>query len=205
MNRILWFAVLCLAGLGTAIAIRSAMPTDSPVAKLAEAQTTLWSALTPNEAAKSDRLALPVARAKTETVAPPPMSMPAEAPAEPAASGAIPDWREANAKDISAEDISAEDISAKDISAKDISAQNTLAKDTSAKDTSATASSAAPSRRLPKSRMPKRRLTEHHRPPTEHVTTDHSENEKPRAAFRCRQDAVGGLLRSLDLSPRCDL
>jgi hypothetical protein len=203
MNRILWFAVLCLAGLGTAIAIRSAMPMDSPVVKLAEAQTTLWSALTPNEAAKSDRLALPVARAKTETVAPPPMSMPAETPAvnsEPAAAGAIPDWREANAKDISAEDISAEDISAKDISAKDISAQNTLAKDTSA-----TASSAAPSRRLPKSRMPKRRLTEHHRPPTEHVTTDHSENEKPRAAFHCRQDAVGGLLRSLDLSPQCDL
>jgi hypothetical protein len=160
MTRMLWFAALCLASLGTAIAISAAVPTHSSVAKSTQAQSTPWSAFTLNETAKSDRLALPVARTEIETVTP--TTMPVEAPSmspEPAIAATVPDWREANAKAISA----------------------------------------ASSRRLPQGKKLKRRLTEHEKRPTEHAA-----NEKP-PAFHCRQDAVGSLLRTLDLSPRCDL
>jgi hypothetical protein len=168
MTRMLWFAAFCLAGLGTAVAIRAAMPMHSSVAKSTQAQGTPWSAFTLNETAKSDRLELPVARMEIEA---PTMSMPAGAPLmspeealsigpQPATADAIPDWREANAKAVSA----------------------------------------APSGRPPKSKKLKRSLTEHEKRPTERTA-----NEKPRVAFHCRQDAVGGLLRSLDLSPQCDL
>jgi hypothetical protein len=161
MTRMLWLAAFCLAGLGTAIAIRAAMPMDSPVAKSTQVRSTPWSAFTPNETAKSDRLELPVARAEIETS--PTISMPVEAPSaspEPAIAATSPDWREANAKAVSA----------------------------------------APSDRPLRSNKPKRRLTEHEKRPIERAAS-----EKPRAAFHCRQDAMGGLLRSLDLSPRCDL
>jgi hypothetical protein len=145
------------------------MPMHSSVVESTQAQGTLWSAFTPNETAKSDRLELPVARTQVEMVTPTTMPVgapsisPEEAPSiepQPAAADAIPDWREANAKAISA----------------------------------------APSGRPSKSKKPKRSLTEHQKRPTERAAS-----EKPRVAFHCRQDAVGGLLRSLDLSPRCDL
>ncbi len=155
MTRTLWFAVFCLAGLGTAIAVRVAIPVQSSVAKLAQDQNTLWSSFTPNETAKSDRLELPSVSEEAETETPNVAQVPVEAPpvdAEAADAAPVHEFREANAKVVSV----------------------------------------APSHGHLKS---KKRAW---RP------TARAASVKPQP-FHCRQDAAGGLLRALDLTPRCDL
>jgi hypothetical protein len=155
MTRTLWFAVLCLAGLGTAIAIRAAIPVQSPIAKLAQDQNTLWGSFGPNEASKSDRLELPSVSLEAETETPNEAQMPVEAPSvDPEAADAAPvhEFREANAK----------------------------------------VASVAPSHGHSKSKKRAGR------------PTARAASAKPQP-FHCRQDAAGGLLRALDLTPRCDL
>jgi hypothetical protein len=56
-------------------------------------------------------------------------------------------------------------------------------------------------RRHPKSKVPKQSADNH--PPSERAD-NHSPGER-KEVWHCRQDAVGSLLRSLDLSPRCNL
>jgi hypothetical protein len=153
MSRTIWLALFCLVGLAPAIAIKVAAPPASLVVESARDQSKAERAFALNESAKSDRLALPSARAETEIV-PAAKPMPAEIQStSPETVKKIADqhWQNANAKIIPA---------------------------------------ASPTRR-PKSKKLKQS-------PGKNPTNERAE------AWQCRQDAVGGLLRSLDLSPRCN-
>src|SRR5260370_33073223 len=66
MSMTMWLALFCLVGLATAIAIKVAAPPASLVAEPAQDQSKVEPAFALNESAKSDRLELPNARAKTE-------------------------------------------------------------------------------------------------------------------------------------------
>jgi hypothetical protein len=180
MHRTVWFSFCCLvAGFGALVSIK-AIATPSLFAVVANFPDALRTrpgpdeSLTPNRAAKSDRLPIPDMRAPTNTFTPQvatattpvvpveTAAAPANIPAEPARTN--PDdarqmaawtvahrrWRKANAKLI-----------------------------------------AAP---------PQQRLVQRPRPTAE---ADNGTGKVIVNTLPCRQDAVGGLLRALDLSPRC--
>ena len=156
MSRTIWLTLLCLAGLGAAMAVRPAAPVVRTVQDQAKAEP----AFTLDEAAKSDRLDLPT-RAEAAIVVPSSQAMPAFSQAIPLATPSTnpvtiskaeePHWQDANAM--------IEPV-------------------------------AAP-HRYPKARQSKKIVVKP--PPTERAE-----------AWHCRQDTVGSLLRSLDLSPRCN-
>ena len=151
MSRMMWLALVCLAGLGAVIAIR---PPAASVAGLAQHPGKAEPAFALDEAEKSDRLELPV-HAEAAIVVPSSPAMAAATP--PAATATIdkaaePHWQDANAM----------------------------------------IAPVAPPHRYPKARLSKKIVVKS--PPTERAE-----------AWHCRQDAVGGLLRSLNLSPRCNL
>jgi hypothetical protein len=179
MHRTVWFALCCLAGLGTLVSIK-AIATPSlfaVVANFPDAPRTPPGpdeSLTPDRAAKSDRLPIADMRPPTNTFtpqtqlattpvvpverAPAPLNFPAE-PARTNADDARQiaawtvahrRWRKANAKLI-----------------------------------------AAP---------PQQRLVRKPHPTAE---ADNTTGKVIVNTLPCRQDAVGGLLRALDLSPRC--
>jgi hypothetical protein len=168
MSRTIWFALFCVAGLGAAIAFRTAGPFAMSVAAPTTDASDIESAAVPNELTKSDRLPLPsarvaTARVETEASVPPtPATTPAETPpAEPETMAAEPEpikkvehrrWQDANAKIVPTE-----------------SSRPHVKKSEPRKSAGTTFSSAK----------------------TE--------------VWHCRRDAMGSLLRSLDLSPRCDL
>lgn len=167
MSRTIWFALFCVAGLGAAIAFRTAGPFAMSVAAPTTDASDIESAAVPNELTKSDRLPLPsarvaTARVETEASVPPtPATTPAETPpAEPETMAAEPEpikkvehrrWRDANAKIVPTE-----------------------------------------------SSRPHVKRSE---PRKSAATTASNKTE----VWHCRRDAMGSLLRSLDLSPRCDL
>jgi len=173
-----WFALCCLAGFGTLVSIK-AIATPSLFAVVANfpdaprMQPGPDENLTPNRAAKSDRLPIPDTRPPTNTFTPQATATvpvvpverapaPANIPAEPARTNADDArqmaawtaahrrWRKANAKLIAA--------------------------------------------------SPQQRLVRKPRPTAE---ADNRTGKVIINTLPCRQDAVGGLLRALDLSPRC--
>jgi hypothetical protein len=179
MHRTVWFAFCCLvAGFGALVSIKAiATPSLFAVAtNFPDAPRTRLGpdgSLTPNRAAKSDRLPIPDMRAPTNTftpqvatattpVVPVERAPPPNIPAEPARTNADDArqmaawtvahqrWRKANAELI-----------------------------------------AAP---------PQQRLARKQRPTAE---ADNRTGKVIINTLPCRQDAVGGLLRALDLSPRC--
>ena len=161
MSRTIWLILFCVVGLGPAIAIMVAVPPASLVAERAQHQRKVEPAFAPNDSAKSDRLALPNARAETEIVVPAAKLMPVESPTSSSETvKKVPDrhWQNANAKVIPA----------------------------------------APPRRHAESKASKQSAG---KPPPASKSPPNERAE----VWHCRQDAVGGLLRSLDLSPRCDL
>ena len=179
MHRTVWFALCCLAGFGTLVSIK-AIATPSlfaVVTNFPDAPRTRPGpdeSLTPNRAARSDRLPIPdmrpptntltrqVATATTPVVPVERAPAPPNIPAEPARTNADDTrqvatrtvahrrWRKANAKLI-----------------------------------------AAP---------PQQRLVRKPRPT---AAADNRTGKVIVNTLPCRQDAVGGLLRTLDLSPRC--
>ena len=156
-TRTIWFAAFCLAGLGAAMAIKTAGPSATTVV-IAD-QSNIEPAAVPNELTKSDRLPLPSDRVETEASVPPAMT-PAEIP--PAVPETIkPEtikkvenrrWQDANARIAPTES----------------------------------------SRRHAKRSEPRK---------SGGTTASNAKTE----VWHCRRDAMGSLLRSLDLSPRCDL
>jgi hypothetical protein len=160
-----WLALFCLLGLAPAIAIWLAGPPASLAVVPAPDQNQPEAALASNQAAKSDRLALPSVRAArfaaSETLAAVPAAEPMPAPVaadgpETVRKAADRHWQNANA----------------------------------------TMTPAAPPRRPAKARESK---------PGAGQSPQGKQAEKRVEIWHCRQDAVGGLLRSLDLTPKCQL
>jgi hypothetical protein len=155
MSRTIWLAVFCLVGLAAVMAIKLAAPPASSVAGPVPDQRRTEQAFAVNEATKSDRLALPDARAEIGIVVPSAQTMTeAAASTDPVTINSVaePHWQDANAM----------------------------------------IDPVASPHRYPKARQPKKSVAKS--PSTERAE-----------AWRCRQDAMGSLLRSLDLSPRCNL
>jgi hypothetical protein len=162
MTRTIWFALFCLVGLGTAVAIKTATPSVGSAGESIADQSNIELAAVPNELTKSDRLplpSLPLPSAPVESVATeasvPPAVMPAETPpAAPETIKKVPErrWQDANARIAPAE-----------------SSHRHVKRNEPRKSGGTTASNARP------------------------------------GVWHCRRDAMGSLLRSLDLSPRCDL
>jgi hypothetical protein len=165
LSRTVWLALFCLLGLAPAIAIWLAGPPASLAVVPAPDQNQPEAALASNQAAKSDRLALPSVRAArfaaSETFAAVPAAEPMPAPVaadgpETVRKAADRHWQNANAS----------------------------------------INPAAPPRRPAKARESK---------PGAGQSPQGKQAEKRVEIWHCRQDAVGGLLRSLDLTPKCQL
>ena len=187
MTRTMWIALFCLVGLGPAIAIKVVTRPASVAA--AAAQDQAGTAPAPNEAAKSDRLPLPDIRAEAELM---PAAEPPEAPPDGVESG-IPGrrWQDANAKAPPNESLPR---TGSGIETGEEKASNKQAGIPSRFDRTRKAARIVPSE-------PAHRHTIA-RPPVE---TAGNNPPKPREAWHCRQDAMGSVLRSLDLSPRCHM
>jgi hypothetical protein len=179
MTRTMWIAVFCLAGLGPAIAIKVVTRPGSLAVEIAQDPSRTEMALLPNEAAKSDRLPLSDIRAESETM-PAAQPEPAEtAPAGPetaAISGRR--WRDANAKALPDE-------------TGDENASNKEVEHPSRFGRNGKHPGIAPPHRRAIAKKP--------------IESASSNPPKPREVWHCRQDAMGSMLRSLDLSPRCNM
>jgi hypothetical protein len=161
MFRTMWLALFCLVGLGAAMAIKLAAPQAVLVADPARDQRNAEPAFALDEAAKSDRLELPDARAETGIVVPSAKTMPAATASIPPVTIskiAEPHWEDANAM----------------------------------------IEPVASPHHEPKARPPKKIVAK------SVSTAKTSSTERPEA-WHCRQDTMGSLLRSLNLSPRCNL
>jgi hypothetical protein len=176
MSRTMWFALFCMAGLGPAIALKIAAP---PAALVEPAhQSKIEPASAPNELAKADRLELPETPAKSELVVPVTTPMSAESPstsAEPA-----------------------ETI-------ETVNADHAVVRQTPV----SKGGLGRPADRKWRNANAKISPIEPTRPHTKSTESAQSTGKNPpnktAEVWHCRQDAMGGLLRSLDLSPRCNL
>jgi hypothetical protein len=189
MNGTTWIALFCLVGLGPAIAIRVVTLPASVAVEPARDEGRTEVALAPNEAAKSDRLELPHIRAETGIVTPA-QAMPVETLAASPETTKTPDrrWEDANASASPTEvDLGSHGENAsnnhKEVKDKEV-------KDSQMKNLGITGSG-RPHRHTIVRRLDSNAGTN---PP------------KARAEiWHCRQDAMGGLLRALDLTPRCNM
>jgi hypothetical protein len=182
MSRTMWIALFCLVGLGPAIAIKVV---TRPASMAVEATPEQELAPAPNEAAKSDRLPLSDIREEA-AVSPSAPAEPSETlPAAPDETVKIPGrhWRDANAKAFSGEVDTGEE-----------SSSNKQAESPSRFNRPGRSAKAVSSDRLHRHAIGKR--------PIESAGNSPS---KPREAWHCRQDAMGSVLRSLDLSPKCNM
>ncbi len=185
MTRTMWIALLCLVSLGPAIAIKVVTRPASPTVEAAQDQGRTELALAPNEAAKSDRLPLPDIRAEGEAMPAAQREPSVTLPAGPE-TGRIPDrrWQDANAKALPGElDAGEENASNKDAELPPRLNRN---------------------RKRLQGRLVRAASSAHDaRRPTESASNS---PPKPKTeVWHCRPDAMGSLLRSLDLSPRCNM
>jgi hypothetical protein len=187
MTRTMWIALFCLVGLGPAIAIKVVTRPASVAAEAVQDQARTEPTPAPNETAKSDRLPLPDIRAEAELM---PAAQPPETP--PTESG-IPGrrWQDANAKALPAESLPR---TGSGVETGEENASNKQAEIPSRFNRTGKAARIAPSERPHRHTIARPRIeTAGNNPP------------KPREAWHCRQDAMGSVLRSLDLSPRCHM
>jgi hypothetical protein len=183
MSRTVWLALFCLIGLAPAIAIKIAAPPASLGVERAQHQGKSEPPFTANDSAKSDRQELPNERAETGIIVPASKPLPAETPSaslEPVSTG--PEAGSASPEPVST---SPEAGSASPEPVK-------KAVDRHWRNANASIISVAPHPRHVKSKELKQSASKD--PPKERT-----------AVWHCRQDAMGSLLRSLDLSPRCNL
>jgi hypothetical protein len=181
MSRTVWLALFCLIGLAPAIALKVAAPSASLGGERAPPPSRIEPPFTPNDAEKSDRLELPNAHAETGIVVPASKLMATETPSsspEPVAPG--PEPVSASPEPVSP---SPEPVSPSPKPAKKVA-------DRHWQNANASIISVAPHPRHVKSKELKQSASKD--PPKERT-----------AVWHCRQDAMGSLLRSLDLSPRC--
>jgi hypothetical protein len=191
MTRTMWIALFCLVGLSPAIAIKVVTRPASLAVEADQNRTEM--ALAPNEAAKADRLPLHDIRAETEIMPvaqPEPSENPAAGPDETVR---IPGrrWQDANAKAFPGESLPRTGSA---VDSSDENTPNNEAEPPSRFNRNPKGASVAPSERA-------RRRTIARRP----IESASSNPPKPREVWHCRQDAMGSVLRSLDLSPRCHM
>jgi hypothetical protein len=188
MTRTMWIALFCVVGLGPAIAIKVVTRPASPAVEAAQDRPEL--ALAPNEAAKSDRLPLPDPRAEAEAM---PAAEPAETPPGTAGSTGIPSrhWQDANAKALPGESLPR---TGSRVETDDDNASNKQARPALRLNRNERGSRIAPSERSHPRTIARRPIESAGDSPP-----------KPREVWHCRQDAMAGVLRSLDLSPRCNM
>jgi hypothetical protein len=182
LPKTMWLTLFCLVGLGPVIAIKVAAPPSSVVGPAPDQskpdQSKVELASAPNETAKSDRLELPSARTEPEIIVPGAKPAPAETPsasAETASTSAV-------TSPTSVETTSSTGV---ETAVKKVA-------DRHWRDANARLLPVTPPRRHTKSKE------------LQQSASDHLPSERPEA-WHCRQDAMGSLLRSLDLSPRCNL
>jgi hypothetical protein len=174
MSRTVWLALFCLIGLAPAIALKVAAPSASLRVERAPPPSRIEPPFTPNDAEKSDRLELPNAHAETGIVVPASKLVAAETPSS------SPEPVSPGPEPVSA---SPEPVSTSPKPAKKVA-------DRHWQNANASIISVAPHPRHVKSKELKQSASKD--PPKERT-----------AVWHCRQDAMGSLLRSLDLSPRC--
>lgn len=183
MPKTMWLILFCLVGLAPVVAIKVAAPSASSVVGPAPNrskpdQSKIELAFAPNEKAKSDRLELPRARAEPEIIVPAAQPAPAEVPSPSAETPST------NAVTSS--------TSVETASSTSVETTVKKAADRHWQDANARLVPVAPAHQHTKSKEPKPSAAS--QPPSERAE-----------AWHCRQDAMGSLLRSLDLSPRCNL
>jgi hypothetical protein len=175
MSRTMWLALFCMVGLGPAIAIKVAALPAAVVVEPAPDQSRIEPAFAPNELAKADRLELPDTPAKTELVVPVAKPMPAESPS------------------TSAETIEKVDAD------HAVVPQAPVLKSGPGRPAERNWRNA--NARISPVESPRRRTKSNE----SMQSTGKDPPNKTAEAWHCRQDAMGSLLRSLDLSPRCNL
>jgi hypothetical protein len=198
MTRTMWIALFCLVGLGPAIAIKivtrpAALAFEATQDQGRQDQSRTELALAPNEAAKADRLPLHEIRAETE-VMPVAQPEPSETPAAgPDDTVKVPGrhWQDANAKALPGESLPRGGSGA---DAGDENTSNREAEPPPRFNRNAKGAGVAPPERAHRHTIARR--------PIESAS---SNPPKPREVWHCRQDAMGSVLRSLDLSPRCNM
>lgn len=188
--KTIWLTLFCLVGLAPVVAIKLAAPSASSAAGPAQNQSgptrsRIELAFAPNETAKSDRLELAPARTEPEIIVPAAKSVPAEAPST-SAETASPSAETPSTNAVTSS------TGVETASSTRVETAVKKAADQHWQDANAKLLPVAPAHRHAKSKEP----------------TPSAANQLPseRAeAWHCRQDAMGSLLRSLDLSPRCNL
>jgi hypothetical protein len=175
MSRTMWFALFCLIGVGAAIAIKAA----TPPAEHAQHQGKMEPAFALNESAKSDRLELADTPGETGIIVPATGTKPVETPS------VVPETGPVETPSASPETRPVETPSASSETTRKVASKHW-------QDANARITPVAPPRRHTKSKESKKTVGEY---PVSAKTE----------VWHCRQDAVGSLLRSLDLSPRCNL
>jgi hypothetical protein len=177
----MWLALFCMVGLGPAIAIKVAALPAALVVEPAQDQSKIEPALAPNELAKADRLELPDTPAKSELVVPvtTPMAVATPMPVERPST---------NAETI--ETVNADHAVVRQTPV--FKGRPGRPADRKWRNANAKISPVEPLRRHTKSNESAQ-------------NTGKDPPNKTAEAWHCRQDAMGSLLRSLDLSPRCNL
>jgi hypothetical protein len=176
MSRTIWLALFCMVGLGPTIAIKfAARPAAQVVETAAQDQSKIEPAFAPNESAKADRLELPDTPVKTELIVPVTKPMPAESPLT------IPET-------IKKADIDSTALHQAPVFESGLGRRA----DRNWRNANAKINSVESPRRHTKSNETKQ-------------STGKNLPNKTAEVWHCRQDAMGTLLRSLDLSPRCNL
>jgi hypothetical protein len=175
MSRTMWLALFCMVGLGPAIAIKLVGPPAALVVEPAQDQSKIEPAFALNESAKADRLELPDIPVKTEIVVPATKPMPADSPS------------------TSPEPVKKVDIDHAVVHHAPV-VESVLGRrgDRDWRNANAKISSVEVPRRRIKGNESKQSTGKY--PPS-----------KTAEVWHCRQDAMGSVLRSLDLSPRCNL
>jgi hypothetical protein len=175
MSRTMWLALFCMVGLGPAIAIKVAVLPAALVVKPTQDQSKIEPAFAPNEPAKADRLELPDMPVKTELIVPVAKPMPAESPST------IPET-------IKKVDIDRTIVHQAPVFESGLGRRV----DRNWRNANAKINPVESPRRHTKSNETKQ-------------STGKNLPNKTAEVWHCRQDAMGTLLRSLDLSPRCNL
>jgi hypothetical protein len=192
LPKTMWLTLFCLVGLGPVIAIKLAAPPAPSVAgptpnRSKPDQSKMELAFAPNETAKSDRLELARPVPEPDIIVPAANPAPAETPA-PNAETPSP-----NAITSSTDVGTASSTSVETAPSTTVETAVKKAAGRNWKNANARLLPAAPPHRRTKSKEPEPSAAADH-PPSERAE-----------AWHCRQDAMGSILRSLDLSPRCNL
>jgi hypothetical protein len=198
LSKTIWLTLFCLVGLGPVMAIKVAAPpassTVGPTQNRSKPdQSRIELAFAPNETAKSDRLELRPPRTEPEIIVPTAKPVPGETPSttvETSPANAVTSTTGVEPSSTNEETTSSTTVET--ASSTSVETAVKKAADRHWRNANARLLPVAPAHRHIKSHEPKPSAAS--QPPSERAE-----------AWHCRQDAMGSLLRSLNLSPRCNL